>query len=347
MLLSTAVIPPQQPPSYARLGRARAPVPTRTKKAGRNCSGLLWFMVRLLCRGNGRDEVGAVRRAESGDVVPAWGGCQRTVGAEADRVPTSRSSVVQRTYEISAALHRSHQFVSSVEDVSVGRGVSVASDVVRPGYVENVGDGTGRQTVKNGSSLAEPCPGSLSGDRPDTRKRGTGKAGSADDGDKGFSAFGIDNLDAGVGISHHCDVRNEPPGAGQTRLVRRYRPDTAGAPTCTKNEALEERRDDRRIGRIVCDAGYVVAPTRLQLYGGGGVEKQAGSADAGRVGRRRRHGNGSRTVGEQEVSVVAAGEIDRDAERGARFVDRILNNEFSRIVGGQISLFDAVAVGDH
>jgi len=212
-------------------------------------------MVRLLCRGNGRDEVGAVRRAESGDVVPSRAGRQRTVGAEADRVPTGRSSVVQRTHEIGAALHRSHQLVSSVEDVSGGRGVSMASDVVRPGYVENVGDRTGRQTVKNRSSLAEPCPGSLRGDRPDTRKSGTGKAGSAADGDKGFSAFGIDNLDAGVGISHHGDVRNEPPGAGQTRLVRRYRPDTAGAATRTKVEANEVRRDNGRIGSSVGDAG--------------------------------------------------------------------------------------------
>src|SRR5208282_125226 len=95
------------------------------------------------------------------------------------------------------------------------------------------------------------------------------------------------------------------------------------------------------------DFGYVGAPTRLHVYGVVFVEEQAGAADCGCVRRRRRHANSSRTVGEQKVSVVAAGEIDRDAERGARFVDEVLNYEFARILGYEEGLFDAIAVGDY
>src|SRR5208282_6447896 len=239
-----------------------------------------------------------------------------------------------------------------VMDIGLVRDVCDAMHVVRPVDGDDIGDGTGRQTVESRRSLAERDAGCLVGDRPDSGECGTGKAGSADDGDELRSTFGIDEFDAGVGIGHQGDVRNVPPGAVQTLLIRRSLPDTAHAAARASVEAQYIRRYEGRLSGIsargvVGDAGQVVAPTRLHLDGVIFVEEQAGAADGGGVGGGRRHGNGGRAVGGQEVAVVAARVVDRDAERGTRLVDVVVDDEFLRVAGYQRDLWLAIAIGNH
>ena len=188
---------------------------------------------------------------------------------------------------------------------------------------------------------------SKTGGLGESGEHGTGEAGSADDSDAGLSILGQHELGAGVGISQESDVRDEAPATRQAPLVGRLRPDAAGAAAGSEDKPEFERWNHGWIGSRRGNAGFVVAPASLQLQGVVRIEKQAGAADASCIGRSGGHRNRCHPERDREISVVAAGKIDGDTERGAQLVEVVLHGELGGVVGCQDNLADAVAVGDH